>query len=256
MTASVIPGPGSVLPEAPSGAELARVVTTEAAAATKALSSCVRALRGTLESVMPPRPKSVPPQSECDDISLAGTTIETRYMLELVNEYRALGRVAQPLETMARGLDRQDPGAPLPLPTYLKACSWIERTFGEQSIRACGRRIGHQLGDRLLERRLVSKDDDPHTWVRSMMRASQDIIQDPLKRGWECESSEPGRLAIRRTLPSNPFLNAGLLVGLVERSGVLMPRVNLLENPRDGAPTAVFELRWIADRRRVRSVRP
>ena len=169
-------------------------------------------------------------------------------LFDLVDEYASLGNLAAPLLNQLNRLDRKEPELHIPLQEYLRACHWVEQTFGEQSLRACGRRIGQRLAERLRAEGRVRSSDDPETWMRAMVDFSRRAIRDPLQRSWQVGEVSPGRLVMKRALPSNPHLNAGLLVGVLEGSAVLMPRVTLTESTRSGAPLCVYELRWFGSR--------
>src|SRR5262249_44169782 len=119
-----------------------------------------------------------------------------------------------------------EPTKPSPMSLYNWVCNWVEMNIGVQSIKRTGRAIGARAYDQMIKDESLGAHPTPLEILQQLKRVASFMIQDPLGRGWEILSAAPGEIVMRRTQTFNCLLQEGLLHSLVQRTGVLMPRVD------------------------------
>lgn len=153
------------------------------------------------------------------DNTTTGVTLLTGFVFDILSEYQPMKRVCGPAFDMARGLDPSKPGEWCSIEIYNAICLWIEDNIGAMSIRQAGVAIGQRVYANILAQgKLV--DPTPLAIMQALQWAASNMIRDPQGRGWEILGSDEGSVTMRRTQTFNCQMQEGLLVSLVERTGV------------------------------------
>jgi hypothetical protein len=177
------------------------------------------------------------------DTSTAGVTLNTGFVFDVLREYEDSRKLLGPLFAYAKGLDPSTPDVVCPIDVYNDACQWIEQNIGLSSIRNAGRAIADRVHDRI-----TSGGREPKTpieIVEALKWAADNMIQDPRKRGWVILAHEPNRIVVRRTQTFNCMMQDGLLMRLLELTGVTLPSVDHARCTRRGDAYCEYELRWL-----------
>ena len=61
--------------------------------------------------------------------------------------------------------------------------------------------------------------------MRELKRGVADSVKDPRCRGWEIHAEAPGTLTMRMTQSFNCMLQEGVLMSLLEQTGVVLPEI-------------------------------
>ena len=179
------------------------------------------------------------------DESTDGVTTYTAFVFFILDQYRGMERVCAPLFAMTRHLDRTTPYALVPISLYHDVCNWIEDNLGVASVRDAGRKVGAQVLAHMRTTGTIGTRYTPNEVLDELTRSARVGVQDPRGRGWELLDSTGGRVVMRRTQTFHCILQEGLLLSLVEPSGVLMPRVDHRACTRRQAPFCEYEVRWL-----------
>jgi hypothetical protein len=147
---------------------------------------------------------------------------------------------------MARGLDPGDPTRRVPIALYNEMCGWIETNLGRFNAITAGRAIGRRAYDQMVKDGTLGQSPTPHRILEELKRVASLMIQDPKGRGWEILRLGEGLAVMRRTQTFNCPLQEGLLLSLIERTGVAGVRVQHAQCERRGAEFCDYEVRWRA----------
>ena len=182
------------------------------------------------------------------DESTEGVTLYAAFVLDIVAMYDGLGSVAQPLREMAAGLDPNAPRDLIPMALYHRVCTWVEQVFGEAGIRDAGKRIGERSYKTILER-TGKASLKPNEILRELQRSARISIQDTSGRGWDILADGPQRVVMRRTQTFNCLLQEGLLLAILEKTGVQRPKVAQINCTRGGDEFCDYAISWSGDKR-------
>ncbi len=182
------------------------------------------------------------------DESTEGVTLMTGFVFDVLAEYQNVQKLCAPAFELAAGLDPSHLDAWCPMQLYNDVCSWIEANVGSSSIRRAGAAIGGRIHARAVASHQAATSD-PLAMMEGLQQAAANMIRDPQGRGWEIRSHEPKRVEVRRTQTFNCLLQEGLLLALVERTGVLMPSVRQIRCTRQNDDYCDYEIRWLRDAR-------
>lgn len=182
------------------------------------------------------------------DESTDGVTLYAAFVLDILAMYEGLGSISNPLRKLAAGLDPKQPRTLIPITQYNQACAWVESTFGETGIRDAGKRIGERSYRAILDRTGRS-NMKPQEILRELQRSARISIQDTAGRGWEILAEEPRRVVLRRTQTFHCLLQEGLLLALLEKTGVERPRVTQTTCTRRGDEFCDYAITWTSEKR-------
>ena len=174
----------------------------------------------------------------------------TGFVFDVLAGYQNVRRLCGPAFELAEGLDPSRLDAWCPMQLYNDVCSWIEVNVGASSIRRAGAAIGGRIHARAVASRQPATND-PVAMMEAVHWAAANMIRDPLDAAWTSGHVEPKRIEIRRTQTFNCLLQEGLLLALVERTGVLMPSVRQIRCTRQNDEYCDHEIRWLRDARRA-----
>lgn len=176
--------------------------------------------------------------SDDDDV-----TVPVALVLDLVDECRHLGAVANPLVKMTRHLDANRPSDRCSIDLLNDASDWIERELGMTSVRLAGRQVGHRYYAAM---RTLGLPEVPTTMqlMRTLEDASRKIVSDPQDRGWELLRHDQQSAVMRNTGDTNCVLSEGVLLSLMDHAGVAGVHVRQVTCSRRGAEHCDFEISW------------
>jgi hypothetical protein len=185
--------------------------------------------------------------------STAGVTIRTGLVFDVLAEYRSVRQLCAPVFELASRLDPSRVDEWCEMQLYNDVCAWIEGNVGASSIRRAGAAIGGRIHARTIANRPGTEPEttgsEPLAVMEAVSRAAATMIRDPDGRGFEIRSRDPKRIEMRRTQTFNCLLQEGLLLALVERTGVLMPSVRQIRCTRQNDEFCDYEVRWLRDAR-------
>jgi hypothetical protein len=179
------------------------------------------------------------------DESTEGVTLMSGFVFDVLAEYDRVRNLCKPAFEMAAGLDPAQPERFTDMQRYNDICDWIEKNVGSASVRSAGRAIGQRVYDTIVKTAKLQKPT-PLAIMESLKWATSTMISDPRGRGWEITDQSANSLVMRRTQTFNCVLQEGLLLSLLERTGVLMPSVAHASCTRQGAPYCEYRLTWLA----------
>ncbi|HEY6878170.1 MAG TPA: hypothetical protein VI299_09125 [Polyangiales bacterium] len=166
------------------------------------------------------------------------------FIFDVLAEYERVRSLCKPAFDMAENLDPTRPDVFTEMQRYNDVCSWIEENVGSASVRSAGRAIGQRIYDTIVKTAKLQKPT-PLVVMEALQWATSTMIRDPKGRGWEIAEQSANSLLMRRTQTFNCVLQEGLLMSLLERTGVLMPAVAHASCTRQGAPYCVYRLTWL-----------
>jgi predicted hydrocarbon binding protein len=178
------------------------------------------------------------------DRSTDGVTLYAGFVLDVLSEYAGMERSCAEVFAMAEGLEGKPPNSPVPMKLYNDVCDWIEKRFGAANIRQAGRAIGSRVYDQMVKFGGIDASSPPPRVMEALKQAASTMIQDPKKRGWEIVDTTSRSVVMRRTQTFNCPLQEGLLLALIERTDVVLPRVTHPRCERKGAEYCEYEVRW------------
>lgn len=182
------------------------------------------------------------------DNSTEGVTLLNGFLFDVLHEYESMRRLCRPAFEMAAGLDPARTDAWCPIDVYNKICEWIEQNIGSASIRDAGRAIGKRAYDAIIANGKLASPT-PLAIMEALCWAASNMIRDPKGRGWQIASASDGAIVMRRTQTFNCVLQEGLLLSLIERTGVLMPAVAHAACTRRGDPHCEYRLTWLSKKK-------
>lgn len=182
------------------------------------------------------------------DNSTAGVTLNSGFVFDVLREYEDSRKVLGPLFEKAKGLDPKHPEAVCSIEVYNDVCDWIEKNVGESSIRNAGRAVAERIYANISAGGKESKT--PLEVAEALKWAADNMIQDPKKRGWVIADSKDQRIVMRRTQTFNCMLQEGLLLRLVELTGVTMPSVKHERCTRRRDEFCEYTITWLRSAKR------
>ncbi len=153
------------------------------------------------------------------DDSTAGVTLLNGFVFDILAEYQHMKRVCGPAFDMTKSLDKTKPDDWSSIDIYNDVCTWIETNVGAMSIRQAGIAIGRRVAENIISNGKIS-DPTPLAMMEALKWAASVMIRDPKGRGWEILSHNDHSVVMRRTQTFSCPMQEGLLVSLVERTGV------------------------------------
>lgn len=179
------------------------------------------------------------------DDSVEDVTLLTGFVFDVLKEYENVRRLCAPAFELARNLDPHQPRARCPITVYNNVCDWIETNVGTASIRNAGRAIGKRAYSSMVDAGKLF-DPKPQEVMEALVWAADTMIHDPKRRGWLILECTERKIIMRRTQTFNCILQEGLLLSLVERTGVLMPSVKHVRCTRIGDPYCEYVVSWLS----------
>jgi len=179
------------------------------------------------------------------DNSTLGVTLLTGFVHDVLNEYKPMKRTCGPIFELTKDLDPTRPLEWCSMDLYNEVCDWIEKNIGPASIRKAGTAIGSRVYDMIVSQGGLTAPS-PLTMLQALRHMANEVaIKDPKKRGWEILDSSNASVLMRRTQTFNCILQEGLLVSLVERTGVAEPDVEHVHCVRRGDEFCDYKLTWL-----------
>ncbi len=176
--------------------------------------------------------------------SVGGVTLYAAFIFAVLEQYKNARGIAAPLFEMTRGLDPSQPHAKVPLQLYNDVCDWIEANLGRASLRKAGQSAGSTVYAQLVREGTLGATPTPPRILSELQRVTPVMVQDPLGRGWEVLEQERQRVVMRRTQAFHCVLQEGVLLSLVERTGVPLADVRHLRCTRRGDAFCDYEVSW------------
>lgn len=178
------------------------------------------------------------------DESSDGVTLMTGFVFDVLTEYQHMRRVCGPAFELAKGLDpsRQDEWCNMSI--YNDVCTWIEKNVGASSIRQAGIAIGARISENIVKSNKMT-NPTPIAMMEALKWAASVMIRDPKGRGWEILSHEDGSIRMRRTQTFNCKMQEGLLLSLLDRTGVDGTDVNHHKCTARGDEFCEYHLTWL-----------
>ncbi len=184
------------------------------------------------------------------DNSEEDVTLLSGFVFDVLGEYKDMRRLCKPIFNLADALDASHPEYLCSIRLYNLVCTKIEEQFGPSSVRNAGRAIGERAYGRMTQDGTLGANPTPLRILSELKRVASRMIQDPKKRGWEVLGDGPAHVLMRRTQTFNCILQEGLLLALVEKTGVLMPRIDHARCTRRKDPFCEYRVEWTLSRTR------
>jgi hypothetical protein len=181
--------------------------------------------------------------------STQGVTLISSFVFDVLSEYQNVRKLCGPAFELAAGLDPSRTDEWCSIDVYNGVCRWIEENVGSSSVRRAGAAVGARLFERMRTRGLAVHAE-PIDVLTMLAATATQVVRDPLHRGWEVEQRDPRLIEMRRTQTFNCILQEGLVLALVEKTGVLMPSVRQVRCTRQEDEYCEFEVRWLRDKKR------
>ncbi len=152
------------------------------------------------------------------DNSSDGVTLMTGFVFDVLREYQHMKRVCGPAFEMARGLDpnRIDDWCEINCTT---TSARIEENVGASSIRQAGIAIGSRIYDNIMKSGKI-ENPNPLAIMRSLKWAASVMIRDPRAAAGRSPSTPTATSSCDAPQAFNCKMQEGLLLSLVERTGV------------------------------------
>ena len=181
------------------------------------------------------------------DHSTEGVTLYAGFVSDLLDIYRGKERtIASGLFALAEGVDLSAPTAQVPMELYNEMCAWIEKNLGPANLRKAGEVIGERIHEHLKAAGAVGADAGPVDLLEGLKRAADEMIRDPLGRGWTLLEVGGDVVILRRTQTFHRVMQEGLLRSLVgQGEGVHAVTVTYRASVAEGAPFDDYEVRWM-----------
>jgi predicted hydrocarbon binding protein len=183
-------------------------------------------------------------RSDRMDNSTAGVTLLNGFVTDILAEYQHLKRVCGPAFELAKGVDRSRPTDYCSIDIYNDVCTWIEQNVGEMSIRQAGIAIGRRVAANIIEQGKMTSPT-PIAMMEALKWAASVMIKDPKGRGWEILDQNDHSITMRRTQTFNCKMQEGLLVSLVEKTGVEGADVEHAKCTKRGDEFCEYRLSWL-----------
>jgi hypothetical protein len=181
--------------------------------------------------------------------STQGVTLIAGFVFDVLGEYAWARRSCGAMFDLAAHLDPKRPEVLVPISLYNSICAQAEELMGRATLERAGRNIGNRVYETLLKQGALGAEPTPLTVMQGLQRVASTLIQDPAGRGWDLLGFQEGRVSLRRTQTFNCTLQHGLLMSLVERTGVPLPTVTQTRCTRQGAPFCEYDVKWVVTRR-------
>jgi hypothetical protein len=178
------------------------------------------------------------------DNSTEGVTLLAGFVHDILAEYRHMKRVCAPAFDMAKPVEHAKPDDWCSIDIYNGVCTWIEDNIGAMSIRQAGVAIGRRVYANIVENGKM-KDPTPLAIMQALKWAASVMIKDPKGRGWEILAHDDHSVTMRRTQTFNCPMQEGLLVALVERTGVEGPDVDHYKCTKRHDEFCEYKLTWL-----------
>ncbi len=180
------------------------------------------------------------------DDSTEGVTLYAGFLFDVLMPFEKNRETfAAPLFAMVEDLDTDQPTALVPIARYNEMCTWIDENLGQASLRKVGAVIGDRAYDQMTADGTLGTNPTPAEILAELKRVASLMIQDPKGRGWEILKSEPDMILMRRTQSFNCYLQDGLLLSLVQRTGVSVPIVDQVTCTELGDEFCEYRVRWM-----------
>lgn len=180
--------------------------------------------------------------------STQGVELLSGFVFDVLSEYQNVRKVCAPAFEIAAGLDANRSDQWCSIDIYNELCTWIEVNVGSSSIRRAGSAIGARVYDNMVAKKMGSSSD-PLAMMNALKLLATQVIRDPSGRGWEVDQKDSKTIEMRRTQTFNCVLQEGLLLALVEKTGVLMPSVSHIRCTRRGDDFCDYQVRWLRERK-------
>lgn len=178
------------------------------------------------------------------DQTTDGVTLLTGFVFDVLAEYQHMKKVCGPAFAMAKDLDPNKSDDWCSIVVYNDVCDWIEEHVGAASIRQAGIAIGRRVSDNIVRNgKMVSPT--PLAMMEALQWAASVMIRDPRGRGWEILTREDGDIRVRRTQTFNCTMQDGLLLSLVESTGVEGADVDHDRCTKRGDEYCEYRLTWL-----------
>ncbi|MCS7004680.1 MAG: hypothetical protein NZM38_05080 [Cytophagales bacterium] len=171
-------------------------------------------------------------------------TLYAMFVSDILAVYKDKQDIAEPIFKMAEPYDLSNPLNLVPIELYNNICEWIENNLGPANLKVIGSRIGEKIYDMLLEMKIIHENSTPEEVIRALVHATQIMIQDPLKRGWEILEVKKNSIRLRRTQTFNGILQLGLLRTLVQKTGCLLVNVEYIKRVSEGDEFDEYLISW------------
>jgi hypothetical protein len=178
------------------------------------------------------------------DHSTEGVTLLTGFVHDVLGEYQHMKKVCGPAFALAKDLDAGKHDDWCSITIYNDVCQWIEANVGAASIRQAGIAIGHRVSENIVKNGKMTSPT-PLAMLEALKWAASVMIRDPKGRGWEILSAEDGDIHLRRTQTFNCTMQEGLLLSLVERTGVEGADVRHDKCTQRGDEYCEYRLTWL-----------
>ena len=178
------------------------------------------------------------------DESTDGVTLLTGFVFDVLGEYEDTRRLCEPAFAMASKLDPNRLDDWCSIEIYNNICDWIEENVGGASIRRAGVAIGARAFANIVKEGKI-EEPTPRAMMDALAWAASVMIRDPKARGWEIVDGTATSIRMRRTQTFNCLLQEGLLLSLIEKTGVLMPSVSHVKCTRRGDDYCEYDLKWL-----------
>jgi len=178
------------------------------------------------------------------DSTTENVTIFAMLINDVIRQFEDRRADYQPLFDLVREHDLSDPYNQVPITLYNNVCAWIGENMGRYSLIRTGRYVGESIYATLKQEGRINGRATPHAMAEALKKATNTMVQDPKKRGWDILESSAYRLTLRLTQNLNSQLQLGLLEVLIRKAGVYQVKVKYLEQVAKGDRYDVYEVTW------------
>lgn len=176
--------------------------------------------------------------------STEGVTLFAVFISDVLSFYEGREDEFEGLFEIVQGVDLSDPYGKVPIAVYNDLCEWIETKLGNHSITRVGRKIGETVFGTLVENKMVPESATPSQILHALKAVADQMIQDPMGRGWDVLEDEDKQMLLRKTQTFNTKLQFGLIDGLLSKSNAFSPAVVLEKEVAKGDAFDEFRVRW------------
>jgi hypothetical protein len=177
--------------------------------------------------------------------STENVTLYAAFIQDVIKNYQDDETTYEELLQIAKDYDISQPFNLIPIKIYNEMCAWIEENLGRFNLIRVGRNIGETVYQNMIDSKALPPNPSPFEIMKALVKAANEMIQDPLKRGWVILSENKNSIILRRTQTFNSVLQLGLLDGLIRKAGVAGIKVEYLKEVRNGDEYDEYEVSWI-----------